>query len=175
MFIMRKILLFVFVAFVAFCGRSNAQTYKFGHINTADLINVMPERDSAMKKLEAYQKDMSEVYEEMVVEYNKKMDEFNNKQTTWSETVKTEKQKALLEVQRRLQEQQQAFEPGYQEEYRKLLTPIQEKVRATITKVAKAQGLIYVFDVAGGGVIYFNEVQSIDILPLVKKEMGINK
>ena len=175
MFIMRKVLVFVFIAFVAFSETSNAQSYKFGHINTSDLINVMPERDSAMKKLEAYAKDMGEIYDEVLVEYNKKMEEFGSKQNTWSETVKTAKQKELVELQRRLQEQQQSFETGYQEEQRKLLAPIQEKVRATITKVAKAQGLIYVFDIAGGGLIYFNEVQSTDILPSVKKEMGINK
>ena len=170
---MRKVLLLVCLALVAFCGTTTAQTYKFGHINTSELINVMPEKDSAMKKLEAYTKDMSEVYEEAMVEYNKKVDEFSTKQATWSETVKTAKQKDLMEIQRRLQEQQQAFEPVYQEEQRKLFGPIQEKVRTTITKVAKAQGLIYVFDIAGGSVIYFNEVQSVDILPLVKKEMGI--
>jgi hypothetical protein len=54
-----------------------------------------------------------------------------------------------------------------------LLAPIQEKVRSTITKIAKANGLIYVFDVTG--LLYFNETQSTDLMPLVKKEMGINK
>ncbi|MFC2096669.1 OmpH family outer membrane protein [Bacteroidota bacterium] len=47
-----------------------------------------------------------------------------------------------------------------------------DKAQAAIEKVAKANGFTYVFDLGAGGLLYFSD-QSIDILPLVKKELGI--
>lgn len=170
---MKKFLTFLLVALIA--GSASAQSYKFGHINTADLIAVMPERDSAMKKMEAFSKDLQEIFEGMQVEFNKKVADFEKNQATWSEAVKNAKQKEVVDMQRRLQEQQQAYQEDLEKEYQKYITPIQEKMRTTIAKVAKANGLIYVFDIANGAISYFNPDQSVDVLPLVKKEMNITK
>ena len=52
------------------------------------------------------------------------------------------------------------------------MKPIVDKANATIQKVAKTNGFIYVFDISTGAVTYFSD-QSIDILPLVKKELGL--
>jgi len=54
------------------------------------------------------------------------------------------------------------------------MKPIVDKANAAISKVAKANGFVYVFDVSTGAVAYFSD-QSIDVLPLVKKELGIVK
>lgn len=168
---MKRILTFLLIALIA--GSASAQ--KFGHINTAELISVMPERDSAMKKMEAFSKDLQEIFEGMQVEFNKKVADFEKNQATWSEAIKGAKQKELVDMQRRLQEQNQVSQDDLEKEQQKYIAPIQEKMRATIAKVAKAQGLIYVFDIAGGAISYFNPEQSMDVLPLVKKEMKITK
>ncbi|MBU0765306.1 MAG: OmpH family outer membrane protein, partial [Bacteroidetes bacterium] len=54
--------------------------------------------------------------------------------------------------------------------------PIVSKAKKAIQDVAKEQGLTYVFDVAeaaGGVVILYYSEDSMDILALVKKKMGI--
>lgn len=165
----------MFAALLAFSCEVNAQSLKFGHINSGDLLNVMPQMDSMQVKLDAFAKDLGEIQEEMVVEYNRKLDEFSKNQDKWSEVVKESKQNELLAIQRRLQEQQQNAQQQYQAEQQKLFQPVLELVRTTIAKVAKANGLTYVFDVAGGTLLYFNEAQSTDVLPLVKKELNITK
>ena len=59
-----------------------------------------------------------------------------------------------------------------QQKEAELFQPIMDKAQAAIEKVSKSNGFTYVFDISAGGVVYFSE-KSIDILPLVKKELGI--
>jgi len=163
------------MAIVAFSFESNAQAQKFGHINTDELLRVMPEIDSMQSKLQAYGQDLASILEEVQVEINKKEDEFSKNQETWSDVVKESKYRDILDQRRRLQEQQAEMQTKYNSEQQRLFAPIQEKVNKTIEKVAKANNLIYVFDIAAGNPIYFNESLSTDILPMVKKELGITK
>jgi len=54
-----------------------------------------------------------------------------------------------------------------------LMAPVIEKAQNAITKVAKANNLVYVFDLSAGSLIYFDDAVSLDLLPLAKKELGI--
>jgi len=54
------------------------------------------------------------------------------------------------------------------------MKPVIEKADSAIKKVAKANGFTYIFDTSTGVILYFSE-QSVDIGPLVKKELGITK
>ena len=56
-----------------------------------------------------------------------------------------------------------------------LLKPVMEKAQAAVTKVSKEQGLTAVFDLATGALAYYNDAQMVNILPLVKKSLGITK
>ena len=47
--------------------------YKFGHINSQELMAVMPERDSAQTVLEAFAKKLEDQLDIMQVEYNNKL------------------------------------------------------------------------------------------------------
>ena len=169
---MKKGILFLLaVVLCSFVFRGNAQNLKFGHINSSDLIMIMPERDSANKQLEAYGKEMEAIYEEMLVEHNRKLDDYQKNIDKWQDAVKSAREKEIVDIQRRLQEQQQAFQQGVQEMQQKLFAPIYEKVRNAIEKTAKANALIYVFET--GNLLYFNESQSMDLMPLVKKELNL--
>ncbi|MDR0559577.1 MAG: OmpH family outer membrane protein [Prevotellaceae bacterium] len=169
---MRKLLVFwTLISIITM--QAQAQNFKFGHINTTELISVMPQTDSAKVKLEAYIKDNRELYEALRVEYNKMLEEFSTNQEKWSDVVKESKQSDLLEKQSRIADFEQKYQEKYAQEQEKLFTPIREKVKTAIDKVAKANSFTYIFDLAAGNPIYFSETQSVDILPLVKKELGI--
>ena len=53
---MKKVTKILALVMVLFATQSFAQT-KLGHINMQELINLMPERDSAVVKLEKYAKE----------------------------------------------------------------------------------------------------------------------
>jgi outer membrane protein len=74
--------------------------------------------------------------------------------------------------QQRIETFRSQSEQQLQQKQQDLMKPIVEKADSAISVVAKEQGLIYVFDVSTRVVVYKSN-QSIDVLPLVKKKMGI--
>ena len=169
---MKKIVLLAFcvLSSVAF---TQAQNLKFGHINTGELIGLMSERDSAVVKLQAYQNDLEETLEGMGTEYNNKLNEYQRKRNEWAPVVVETKERELSELGQRIQQFQQNAQLEMSQMQQTLMEPVIDKAQNAITKVSKANNLVYVFDLSSGSIIYFDEAVSLDLLPLVKKELGI--
>ncbi len=67
----------VLIVVIAFAGQNAmAQSFKFGHINSDELIQAMPEYDSATVKLEKFRKELVNALELMAVELNNKNDAY---------------------------------------------------------------------------------------------------
>jgi len=171
---MKKLLGIVLITVLVSVSSVFAQKgdYKFGHINSNELLSVMPERDSARVELQNYSQMLQQEMEAMQVEYQNKVNAYLEKQESYSELVRQSKESEIQEMQRRVQEFQATAQQDYQQKEAELFQPIMDKAQAAIEKVAKANGFTYVFDIGAGGVLYFSE-QSINVLPLVKKELGI--
>jgi outer membrane protein len=170
---MRKLVLFLFVAFAFISFKTNAQTIKLGHVNTEEIFAGLPDVDSVRVKLEAYAKDLQGVLEEMSAELEKKQADIEANKDKWSAAVKESKQNELADLYRRWQAQQQGAQTRYSQEQQKLIEPIQKKIKNAVDKVAKAGNFTYVFNLADGNPVYVSETQATDITPLVKKELGI--
>ena len=142
---MKKIVLLA-CCVLCFGAFSQAQNLKFGHINTNELISLMSERDSAVVKLQAYQNELEETLEGMGVEYNNKVNEYQRKQNEWAPVVLETKQRELQELGQRIQQFQQNAQQEMAQMQQTLMTPVIEKAQDALTKIAKAQNLVYVFD-----------------------------
>jgi outer membrane protein len=151
----------------------HAQAPKLGHINTQELLAAMPESDSAQAKLQRVAKEFQDQLEQMQVEFNKKYADFNANQNTWSDLIKTTKGSELEDMQQRIQTFQNTAEQSLQEQRTKIFKPVLDKANKGIADVAKENKFTYVFDVASGVVLY-EGTDSQDILPLVKKKLGLN-
>jgi len=162
----------LFAALFMFTGSTFAQTnLKFGHINGQELLMTMPEREGAETKLKTYGQELTEQIEELHVEYNNKVQSYMQRRATLTEAIREAREKELAELQQRIQEFEQTAQQDYQRVQGELMRPLMEKADAAIKKVAEREGFIYVFDVSAGSVVYFSKA-SIDILPLVKAELG---
>jgi outer membrane protein len=170
---MKKIILFALISIVG--GAAWAQTFKFGHINGQEVIALMPERDSAQEKFMAYAKDVEEMLENMQVEYNNKLNTYQKSAKTWSDAIREQKEKELQELGQRIQEFQVSAQQDLQKQQGDLLRPVIEKANTAIKKVAAEGGFTYIFDISNSAVSYWNPDQSIDIMPLVRKELNITK
>lgn len=82
-------------------------------------------------------------------------------------------EKELNEMGARLEQYRQVASEDFNKKQQELFAPIQEKAMAAIDKVAKAGGYAVVIDLAAGSMIYIDEAQVTDLLPLVKTELGI--
>ena len=72
----------------------------------------------------------------------------------------------------RIEEFQQTAQKKLQERQTELLKPIVDRAKQAINDVAKENGYSYVFDSGTGALLY--QPDSDDLMPLVKKKLGLN-
>jgi outer membrane protein len=170
---MKKIIvIFALTAGIALSATAQ-HAYKFGHLNVSELIVLMPERDSAQAKLEAYGQDLQEQIETLQVELNNKVNVYQTKQATWSTAILEAKQKEIQEMSQRIEEFQRTAQEDFARMQQTVLRPVIEKADAAISKVGKDNGFTYIFDTSTGALRYFNADHSENVLPLVKAELKI--
>ncbi len=169
---MKRIFTISIVTFLLFFGIQgfSQSPVKLGHIDSQALLSVMPERNTAQNELKKFAEDLQDQMEIMQVEYNKKLNELNTKKDSLSDFLLKEKQKELLGLQQRIQEFQVNAQQELQKKEADLFKPIMEKAQKAIKEVAQEGGFTYIFD--SNSLLYLSE-NSIDILGLVKKKLGI--
>ncbi len=159
---------------VMFAGRSaSAQNLKFGHINRNELIQAMPEFDSARVALEKLNTELQNAAELLQVELNNKYEVYLKDGKNMTDLVRQTKEQELQDYQRRLTEFQTNAQNQMQEKQVALFTPVTDKADKAIKEVGKANGFIYVFDLSQPQIIYFDDTKSTDIMTLAKAKLGL--
>lgn len=167
-----SILTAVIACFLMFNNSVFAQTkVKLAHINSADLMQVMPGRDTAQKVIENYSASLEEELKTMYAEYQSKATKFQETQATMSQIVQQSKLKELQDLENRIKLFDEQAQGDLQSKQEELLKPLIDKAKAAIAEVAKENGYTYVFDSSVGVLLYFEN--SDDILELVKKKLNI--
>lgn len=173
---MRKHIISIFIIAVAFSALTvNAQQkLKIGHINSQELLSLMPESDSAQKKLEALANDHQLVLEEMSVEFNKKFETYRTALDagTLSDLARASKEAELEDLQTRIQQFEQTAQQDLQQKRMEIFTPVQEKALNAVNEVAEENGFTYIFDTGIGALVYTSP-DSENILSLVKVKLGL--
>lgn len=169
---MKKSFVILLILVAGITNVSKAQAPKFGHIDISELIQVMPERISAMAEMDKTSKELEDMLATMQTELQTMYKEYTDKQTTMSDLVKQAKYEDISAKQQRIETFRTQSEQQLQQKNQDLLKPIIAKADSCIALVAKEQGLLYVFDTSSRVVLYKSN-QSVDVFPLVKKKMGI--
>jgi outer membrane protein len=168
---MKKFVLFL--AFGIMIGSfANAQTaMKLGHLNSQQLLSLMPEVATANKAIEAYAKTYQDQLEGMQKDYEKKIQEYTAQEKTMTEAMKEVKQKEIQDLQKRMEDLQQSAQDKIAAKKQELFKPILDKADKAIKDVAAEGGYDYIFDAGNGSLLFGKE--SLDILPKVKVKLGI--
>ena len=168
---MKNVTKFLALAMVLFATQSFAQV-KIGHINMQEIVALMPERDSAVIKLTNYGKELDETMQGMQQEFNTKLQTYQQKNATWTAAILEAKTKELQEMEQRLQMFSQNAQQEMGQLQQALFAPVYDKAKAAVDKLGAEGSFTYIIDLSAGSLIYIGE-NSIDLLPLVKKELGI--
>jgi len=150
-----------------------AQSFKFGHINSDELIQALPEFDSANVKLEKYRQELINYLELMSVELNNKSDAYNKESKNLTDLVKQTKETELVDLNRKIQQFQTDAQEKLQQKQVELFQPVYSKVDKAIKDVGKENGFLYVFDVSKGSLLYFDETKSTNVMVLAKAKLGL--
>lgn len=144
---------------------------KFGHINSNELLQVMPGRAEAQQQLEAHARSLEEMFTAMQTEFQTKYTDFLQNEATFTELIRQSRQRELVSLQERIQEFQESAQQDLLQKENQLLSPIIESVRQAIEAVAKENGYTYVFDTSAGTVLFAEPAN--DIMPKVRAKLGI--
>lgn len=156
----------------AFGGTAVAQkNIKLGHINSNDLMQIMPGRDSAQTVLQKEVQDLEATLETMQAEMEKRYNEYMEAQAGWTELIRNTKQREIQDMGARIQEFRENAQKQLQERESTLLKPIIDRAKKAIEDVAREGGYTYILDAGTAAVLYSQD--SDDIMPLVKKKLGL--
>ena len=164
---MKKILAIAAMALLTLA----ASAQKLGRVNFTELYQLAPEADAAREQITAMQNEAQETFSSMVEEYQSKATQFQQKSATWTAAIKDAKQKELVDIETRIQEFQQTISQELQQKQAELMNPIMEKAQKAVQDLAKAQGIVAVFD--SGSALYFDEAAVVDLTPAARKSLGI--
>jgi len=160
--------------FVAFAGQNSmAQSFKFGHVNSEELIQALPEYDSANVRLEKFRKELVNYLELMSVEFQNKNDAYSKESKNLTDLVKKTKETELVDLQRKIQEFQTNAQQQMQDKNVEFFKPVYERVDKAVKDVGKENGFLYIFDVAKGALLYFDETKSTNVMPLCRAKLGL--
>ncbi len=165
---MKKSIFVLVVALFASATMFAQKPVKLGHIDAQELIKIMPEVDSIQKKLMAEQEEAESMLKTMQSEFQTLYAEYQSKRDQMSDLIKQTKEAELQDKDARIRQFAEQAQKRLQDRNEELFAPIQEKIKNAIAKVAKANGYTYIF--TSGAALYEG---GDDILPLVKKEMGL--
>jgi outer membrane protein len=149
-----------------------AQDAKLGHINTQDILSIMPERTTIEKSINDLQSIWESELLKMREEFNGKIKEYQEKQATMPESIKQARQSEIAEIEQRIATFQQTAYTDLQKKQQELFAPVIEKVKKAISDVAAENKYTYIFDMSAQSIIY-HAPNSNDITALVKKKLGL--
>lgn len=144
---------------------------KLGHVNSNELLLAMPERTNIENQIKKYAQDLESQLSAMTKEYQGKVQNYQANEPTMTEAIKKDKIKEITNLEERISEFQQTAQKDLQTKEETLLKPLIDKAKKAIEDVAKENNYTYIFD-SGVGVLLYQK-DSDDIMPLVKKKLGL--
>ena len=152
----------------------SAQTLKFGHINSAEIIPNMPEFTKASTDLKALEKKYTDDLQRSQEEFTRKYQEFQEAlaKDSLPQNIAERRQKELADMAERQQQAQQMAQHDMQKAEQEMMTPIYKKLDDAIKAVGTAEGVVYIFDLYRTQIPFIG-AQSIELTGKVKAQLGM--
>jgi len=145
---------------------------KFAHVNTATIIQAMPEYTAAQNEMQTLTKTYEDELKRMQDEFKTKLDDYEKNKATLPDAVKQRRESELQDLNQRMQQYYQTSQEELQKAQQTKMQAITAKVTEAIKEVGTAGGYVYVMDVTSG-IPFINETLSTDVTAQVKSKLGI--
>ncbi len=146
---------------------------KFGYVNSAEIIQVMPEYAKALKDVQALEKMYTDEFNSIRTELEKKGTEFEKmQQDSLPENILKRRYEELMQLQQRLQEYGQEVQANLQKAEQEKMIEINQKLQGALDAVGKDGSYVCIFDLAGG-IPFINTSLCDDVTAKVKTKLGI--
>ncbi len=145
---------------------------KFGHVNSQEIIQAMPEFARARTEIEELTKQYEADLKSMQEELQKKSEEFEKLPESTPEQIKQRRQQELQDMYQKIQQTYQDNQQALQKEQQDRFAAIQSKVLEAIKSVGQTGGYVYIMDIASG-IPYISTTLSTDVTKDVKAKLGL--
>jgi len=163
---------FILCAICAICGLTAQAQAKFGHVNTQDIIQIMPEFATARTEIETLTKQYEADLKLMQDELQKKGEAFDKEQATLPDNIKQRRQQELQEMYQKIQQSYQDNQQALQQAQQEKMQAITTKMLEAIKQVGTEGGYVYIMEV-GSGIPFINTTLSTDVTAQVKAKLGL--
>ena len=159
-------------AICAICGftAANAQA-KFGHVNTQEIIQAMPEYTTAKAEIDKLTSQYEADLKAMQDELQKKADAFDKEQATLPDNIKQRREQELQDMDTKIRQSYQDNQQALQKASSEKMQVIQTKVLDAIKAVGQAGGFTYIAEM--GTMPYISTTLSTDVTAPVKTKLGL--
>ena len=147
---------------------------KFGHMNSAEIIQAMPEYAAAQTEIQNLEKQYTNELQMMESELAKKSEAYEKEKATIPANIAQRRETELQELYGRMQQYYQQSQQELSQASQEKMAMLTEKIAKAIKEVGVAGGYLYIFDVASG-IPYISETLSTDVTADVKAKLGIKK
>ena len=172
---MKKIVKISFLLLaIAFLSFNSSFAQKYAHLNSGNLLEQMPERIDADKKLEDFQKPLIAKGEEMVKALQTKVEKLyaDIETGTLSQVKIQERQAALQQEEQAIAKYEREVQAKIVKKRQELLEPILQRVEDAIATVAQEENYNMVFDSSVFNALLYAK-DSEDITAKVAQLLGI--
>ena len=166
---MKKLIL---CAICAICGLTTANAQKFGHVNTQEIIQAMPEYATAKTEIDKLQAQYEADLKSMQDELQKKADAFDKEQATLPDNIKQRRQTELQEMYQKIQQSYQDNQQALQKASSEKMQAITAKVLDAIKAVGQAGDFVIINEI-NAGIPYISTTLSTDVTAQVKTKLGL--
>ena len=162
----------ILCAICAICGFTTANAQKFGHVNSQEIIQAMPEFAKARTDIEALTKQYEADLKSMQEELQKKSEAYEKEQATLPANIKQRRETELQEMYQKIQQSYQDNQQALAKEQQEKMQAITTKVLDAIKAIGAAGNYVYIMDVTSG-IPYISTTLSTDVTAEVKKKLGL--
>jgi len=170
---MKKIIIFVACGLLISSNMVFAQSekLKIGFVNSAVLLQSMPEKVNADSALAKYARSFQDQIEIMMKEYQTKGQHYQQNEKTMTDAMKEVKMKEIQDLQNRIETTQQSAQEKVKTKQQDVYAPVLDKADKAIKAVAKEKNFDFVFDQSQGTLLFGKD--EYDMTPMVKAKLGI--
>ena len=145
---------------------------KFGHVNSQEIVQAMPEFTKARTDIEALTKQYEADLKSMQEELQKKSEAYEKEQASLPANIKERREKELQDMYQKIQQSYQDNQQALAKQQQEKMQAITTKVLDAIKQVGAAGNYVYIMDLTSG-IPYISTTLSTDVTADVKKKLGL--
>jgi outer membrane protein len=148
-----------------------AQSVRFGHVDRDSLVDMLPQRDSAEATVKTRAVELDRRLKAMQAEWELRVDDYQKNLATMPASTREAEEAELTAMRDRMLEAQSRAEKELESLHDELMGPVYQRVDDAIKAVATEKGIVYVFDLGTGAILYSDKGG--DITAAVKAKLGL--